>query len=116
MNIHKNAALTPRGRGRLLNRIEAGESGAAAAAAVGVSERTVWKWVGRVSHGGGQEALGDRSSRPHHSPNRVRRTRERQVVRLRQKRWTQAAIARLVADADVDGGAVCRRTRRGPAT
>jgi transposase InsO family protein len=51
----------------------------------------------------------DRSSRPERSPSRVRRTRERQIVRLRKKRWTQAAIAEQLKMAMSTVGAVCRR-------
>jgi len=108
VNVHKNAALTPRGREQLIQRIEQGESIAAASAAVGVSERTTHKWRGR-HEAEGCEGLVDRSSRPHHSPNRVRRTRERQVVRLRMKRWTQAAIAEHLQMPLSTVGAVCRR-------
>lgn len=108
MNVHKNAALTPRGREQMVNRLEAGESGAVAAAAVGVSERTVWKWRARWREGGA-ESLQDRSSRPNRSPNRVRRTRERAIVRLRRKRWTQAAIAEHLKVPVSTVGAVCRR-------
>ena len=108
MNVHKNAVLTPRGREQLINRIEAGESGAAAAAAVGVSERTVWKWMAR-KRAGGLEALQDRSSRPHRSPKRVHRVRERQILRLRRKRWAQAAIGDHLGMALSTVGVVCRR-------
>ena len=92
----------------MLTRLEAGESGAAAAAAVGVSERTVWKWRARWREGG-TEALRDRSSRPNRSPHRVRRNRERLIVRLRRKRWTQAAIAEHLKVPVSTVGAVCRR-------
>lgn len=92
----------------MLTRLEAGESGAAAAAAVGVSERTVWKWRARWREGGA-EALRDRSSRPNRSPHRVRRNRERLMVRLRRKRWTQAAIAEHLKVPMSTVGAVCRR-------
>lgn len=92
----------------MVTRLEAGESGAAAAAAVGVSERTVWKWRARWREGG-TEALRDRSSRPKRSPNQVRRTRERAIVRLRRKRWTQAAIAEHLQVPVSTVGAVCRR-------
>ena len=108
MNVHKNAVLTPRGREQFTDRIEAGESVAAASAAVGFSERSGWKWVGRRREAG-VEGLMDRSSRPHHSPNRVRRTRERQILRLRRKRWTQAAIADHLQMPLSTVGAVCRR-------
>jgi len=108
VNVHKNAVLTPRGREQLTNRIEAGESVAAATAAVGVSERTGWKWLKR-KRVGGVDALQDRSSRPHRSPTQVRRVRERQILRLRRKRWTQAAIADELGMALSTVGAVCRR-------
>jgi transposase InsO family protein len=108
VNVHKNAVLTPRGREQFTDRIDAGESVAGASAAVGVSERTGWKWLGR-RRAEGLKGLVDRSSRPHRSPNRVRRTRERQVVRLRRKRWTQAAIAEHLAMPLSTVGAVCRR-------
>jgi transposase InsO family protein len=108
VNVHKNASLTPRGRELLIQRIEQGESVAAASAAVGISERTAWKWLGR-HRAEGREGLVDRSSRPHRSPNQVRRTRERQIVRLRKKRWTQAAIAEHLQMSMSTVGAVCRR-------
>jgi transposase InsO family protein len=108
VNVHKNAVLTPRGREQFTDRIEAGESVAAASAAVGVSERTGWKWLGR-RRAEGVEGLVDRSSRPRRCPHRVRRTRERQVLRLRKKRWTQAAIAEHLQMPLSTVGAVCRR-------
>ena len=112
MNIHKNAVLTPRGRELLIERIQRGESVAAASAAVGVSERTAWKWLGR-HRAEGPGGLEDRSSRPHRSPRQIKRTRERQVVRLRRKRWTQAAIADHLKMALSTVGAVCRRNGLG---
>jgi transposase len=110
VNIHKNAVLTPRGRERLIKSIEQGESVAAAAAAVGISERTAWRWRDR-HRAAGREGLVDRSSPPDRSPNRsVRRTQERQIIRLRKKRWTQAAIAEQLKMAMSTVGAVCRRS------
>ena len=91
-----------------VERVEAGESVAAASAAVGISERTGWKWLGRY-RSEGVDGLVDRSSRPHRSPSRVQRVRERQIVRLREKRWTQAAIADHFGMAMSTVGAVCRR-------
>lgn len=108
MNVHKNAVLTPRGREQLVERLEAGESRAAAAAAVGVSCRTVRKWEKRRAEEG-LAGLQDRSSRPHRSPSQVRRVRERQIKRRRQKRWTQAAIANDLGMPLSTVGAVCRR-------
>jgi transposase InsO family protein len=112
VNVHKNAVLTPRGREQLVARLERGESKAAAAAAVGVSERTAWKWL-RRKRSEGIEGLQDRSSRPHRSPRRVSRARERQIARLRSKRWTQASIADALGIALSTVGAVCRRSGLG---
>ena len=108
MNVHKNAPLTPLGRGQLIARVRSGESVASVAAATGVSQRTVWKWIGR-ERTSGEAGLMDRSSRPHRSPTRVKRTKERQIRRLRGKRWTQSAIAEHLKMPFSTVGAVCRR-------
>lgn len=108
MNVHKNAVLTPRGREQLVQRLQAGESKASAAAAVGVSRRTARKWEKRMAEEGAA-GLQDRSSRPHRSPTQVRRVRQRQIKRLREKRWTQAAIADHLGMPLSTVGAVCRR-------
>ena len=63
MNIHQNARLTPKGRALLVRRVLGGENAQAAAAACGVSERTVRKWLARF-RAEGQAGLVDRSSRP----------------------------------------------------
>ena len=50
MNIHKNARTTPRSRGQIVERVLIHqEAPAAVAVAVGVSERTVRKWVARYA-------------------------------------------------------------------
>lgn len=108
MNVHKNAPLTPRGREQLIERVQSGESVATVAAGAPLSERSLWKWMGRERNEG-RAGLEDRSSRPHRSPNRVHRVRERQVLRLRHKRWSQAAIADYLGMALSTVGAVCRR-------
>lgn len=112
MNVHKNAQLTPRGREQLVARVVAGEPAAEVAAGSGVSVRTVWKWVAR-QRAGGSAALLDRSSRPRRSPHQVRRARERQVLRLRERRWTQAAIAGALQMPLSTVGSVCRRRGMG---
>lgn len=108
MNMHKNAALTPRGREQLVERLAGGESRAAASAAVGVSRQTARKWEKRMAEEGAA-GLQDRSSRPHTSPTQVRRVRERQIRRRREQRWTQAAIADDLGMPLSTVGAVCRR-------
>ena len=64
---HRNARLTPLGRGRLVELHRAGYTQALIADMVGVSRQTVSKWLRRHATGG-EMALGDRSSRPVHSP------------------------------------------------
>lgn len=81
---------------------------ASVASGAPLSERSLWKWVGREQEEG-RAGLQDRSSRPNRSPNRVHRVRERQVLRLRGKRWTQAAIADHLGMALSTVGVVCRR-------
>jgi len=50
MNIHKNARTTPRSRGQIVQRVLTHqETPAAVADAVGVSDRTVRKWVARYA-------------------------------------------------------------------
>ena len=64
MNIHKNAGLTPRGRGILILRLERGEHPQDVATTMGISVRTVYKWRRRY-RAEGTAGLQDRSSRPH---------------------------------------------------
>ena len=68
MNSHKNAALTPRGRAHLIERIELVGLMPAAEAA-GISARTARKWQARHAQEGAAGLL-DRSSRPRSSPRR----------------------------------------------
>ena len=93
MNIHKNARLTVAGRGVVVKRVLGGEHPLAVAAAMGVSERTIWKWVGRYRCEG-EEGLKDRSSRPHQFPQRLRRSTRRRIGEYRRKRrWSSTRIA-----------------------
>ena len=91
MNIHKNARLTPGGRLRVVQRIAAGEKATTVAAGVGVSVRTVWKWVRRFRDAGG--VLEDRSSRPARLARQLPRYQRRQILRSRRKRWSSLRIA-----------------------
>ncbi|MEZ5289036.1 MAG: IS481 family transposase [Vicinamibacterales bacterium] len=59
------------------------------AAALGLSVRTVAKWVTRARHA----ALGDRSSRPHRQPRRTAPALERAIVALRRRRLTAWQIS-----------------------
>lgn len=109
VNIHKNARLTAAGRVLVVRRVVfEGQQAPEVGHSMGVSTRTVWKWVGRYRQGG-WTALEDRSSRPHRSPRRLSGRRTRQVERLRRKRWTAPRIARYLAMALSTVGLVLRR-------
>jgi len=108
VNIHKNARLTPRSREQLVQRVQAGEPPEEVAHGFGISVRTVHKWLKRWRVEG-KRGLLDRSSRPHRSPRRLSRQRERHVLRLRERRWTGARIADYTGIALSTVGAVLRR-------
>ncbi len=56
MNVHKNARLTPFGRERLVKQVlERVLTPAAAAAAAGVSLRTIYKWLSRYKQERGRD-------------------------------------------------------------
>ena len=77
---YRNAKLTPFGRRLLVDRIETlGWPVASAAAAVGVSRQTAYRWLTRFrSEGDG--GLEDRSSRPHSCPTRLDAVTEQRIV------------------------------------
>jgi len=88
MNLHGNAKTNEYQRQLLIHRVRhLGWTQRQAADAVGVSVRTVAKWLTRV------ESLADRSSRPHRSPRRTSVTMEAAVVRLRRARATAWQIS-----------------------
>ncbi|MBV9286191.1 MAG: IS481 family transposase, partial [Acidimicrobiia bacterium] len=94
--MHRNAPLTPRGRLLLCQRIEAGWPVAHAAESMNISRDRAYVWWRRY-RAEGLAGLEDRSSRPHHSPARTKRSRERRVVALRTKRGLgPARIAGIV--------------------
>ena len=91
MNIHKNARTTPQSRAEIVRRVVAEHQPARhVAAAFGISERTVRKWVGRAG------ALADRSSRPHASPGQTAAELRALIAGLRRQRWTGPEIARAL--------------------
>jgi len=82
---HANAALTPRARLNLACLIvDQGWPVARAAERYDVSWPTARRWAGRYRQGG-PDAMGDRSSRPHRSPNRTPQPLVRKIVHLRWK-------------------------------
>jgi transposase InsO family protein len=96
MNVHKNAILTPSGRALLVQRVlTKRESPGAVAAQLGLSVRTVRKWVTRWRQEG-EAGLADRSSRPHRSPRALRRAPRRRIQKLRRRRRSSVQIARTL--------------------
>lgn len=82
---HANAALTPRARLRLARLIvDHGWSPARAAERYDVSWRTARKWADRYRDEG-PAGMFDRSSAPHHQPNRTPAPVVRKIVHLRWK-------------------------------
>jgi transposase InsO family protein len=92
MDVHQNARTTPHSREKIVRRVLGGESARGVAAAVGVSESTVRKWLGRY-RADGRAGLHDRSCRPHRSPTATSRALVQWIERLRRQRWTGAEIA-----------------------
>ena len=82
MHLHASAALTVRQRRRLSDLVAGGATITAAAATVGCSRQTASKWVNRARRG---EPLGDRSSRPRHSPRRTPAAMEAAILRARER-------------------------------
>ena len=97
MKLHRNAALSWRGRGELARRVlDDGWTLAAAAAAAGVSVRCARKWVGRYRLEG-ERGLADRSSAPRRVANRTEAARIEAILSLRRLRFTAAEIAETLA-------------------
>jgi len=88
MSVHRNAKTTIRMRQLIATRAEQGWT-SRIAAALGLSVRTVAKWVGRAR----QAQLADGSSRPHRQPRRVAPRLETAIVTLRRTRATAWQIS-----------------------
>jgi transposase InsO family protein len=95
MKLHRNAKTTPKMRQLLIDRVtRQGWTQPAAAAAAGISVRTVAKWIHRARQGDGQ--LDDAPSRPHRQPRRLALEVVANVVALRQQRATAWEISARV--------------------
>jgi transposase len=82
---HANAALTPRARLRMARLIvESGWTAAAAAKMFMVAPRTARKWADRYRDEG-PAGMTDRTSRPHHCPNKTPEHLKRRIVALRRR-------------------------------
>jgi len=93
MNIHKNARLTPHSRAELVRRVLVERrSPMSVATDMGVSIRTVRKWVARYQ-AEGEAGLADRSSRPHRLRRPTAAAAVERIETLRRQRWTGKRIA-----------------------
>ena len=94
MNVHKNARLTPHSRAELVRRVlVAGQAPTIVAVAMGVTSKTVSKWVQRFA-AEGTAGLVDRSSRPHRLYRPTPAATTQQIEVLRRQRWTGKQIAK----------------------
>jgi transposase InsO family protein len=92
MDVHQNARLTYSCRELLVRRIQAGRAKAQVARELGISTKTVDKWLRRFRERG-CEGLKDLSSRPHRSPAATDEVLRSAVVALRRQRMTLTMIA-----------------------
>lgn len=90
MRVHRNAKTTPKMRQLILTRTQQGWTQARIAEALGVSVRTVAKWIARARH---DAQLLDGSSRPHWQPQRLAASVEAAIVALRRTRATAWQIS-----------------------
>ena len=94
---YRNARLTPFGRRLLVDRIEVlGWPVASAAAAVGVSRQTAYRWLTRF-RSEGDAGLEDRSSRPYSCPTRLDAQIEQRIVtdRVSERDGPHLMVGRL---------------------
>ncbi len=97
MKLHGNARTCPNSRRLLIVRvIEEDWSVSAAAAAAGISERTVYRWLGRFRQEGTQGLI-DRSSRPLRSPRQLPAAKVQAIRSLRKLRMTAVEIAEVLS-------------------
>src|SRR6266542_3359779 len=108
VHLHGNAKLVPSNRRLLVVRVlEERWKVADAAAAFGISERTVYRWLARWR--AGDVRLLDRSSAPKRVPRRTPTTVEALIERLRRLRFTSTRIAAELRMAVSTVGAVLAR-------
>jgi transposase InsO family protein len=89
MNVHRNAKTTVKMRQLIATRAQQGWTYAQIGDALGVSVRTIAKWVARAR----ESALGDGSSRPRRQPRRTSARMAATIVALRRTRATAWQIS-----------------------
>jgi len=93
MDLHKNARSCPASRALLVKRVlEEGWTVKKSAEALGLSERSAYRWLARYSEEG-LPGLEDRSSRPHRIPGKTPQRQLKRFVSLRLRRRSGAEIA-----------------------
>ena len=92
MDVHKNARLTRHCRALLVDRVMRGRARRQVAQELGISMKTVDKWVRRYL-AEGPSGLTDRSSRPRRQPSATAEALQIAVIALRRQRLTMSAIA-----------------------
>lgn len=96
MNCHSRAKTNPRSRELIVHRVQAeGWSRREAAEALGLSVRSVAKWLRRHREEG-LPGLVDRTSRPGSSPRRTAENLRRRVLELRQRRLVGREISETI--------------------
>src|ERR1039457_2158670 len=96
MKLHGNARTCPNSRRLLIERVMVKDWPVpAAAAAAGVSQRTVYRWLARFRQEG-IEGLRDRSSRPRCSPQQLPAAKIEAIRSLGKLRMTAAEIAEVL--------------------
>jgi len=100
--VHPNAPLTPEGRRRLCERIDAGRPISHVAAEAAISRQTLGKWHERWVFEG-EQGLVDRSSRPAASPKQTPAEIEDRVEALRRERKVgPVQLMGLLADEGIE--------------
>lgn len=89
MRVHRNAKTTPQMRQLIATRATQGWTQAQIGTALGISVRTVAKWVARAR----ETALDDRSSCPHRQPRRLPAATTAAIIALRHTRATAWQIS-----------------------
>jgi transposase InsO family protein len=96
MNIHKNARTTPQSRALIVHRVQVEQWPVEAVAmALGISTRTVYKWLARY-RAQGMAGLQDRRSVAHRRPHALASTWLAWIRVLRHAKLVAAEIAELV--------------------
>jgi transposase InsO family protein len=108
MDMHKNARLTVHCRALLVDRVMKGRATQQVAHELGVSSKTVSKWLQRYQAEGAR-GLEDRSSRPRRSPAATVRELELAVLALRRHRLTLLAIAGQLGLSRATVARICQR-------